>query len=156
LLLRAKHLFVAARCPAKGGKTGSADPETGLAVWATFEIAPRCRYGLSLVGRVSRCGRLVNPRQSFVRRDQGRPGSAGLPGGFSYFLDASGPRLPQDSAMNRPPTFCALLRGCAPNVYHRSMFIVPYGAPEGREWFVAFVVLVGLYFAVRNFMRVRR
>jgi len=33
------------------------------------------------------------------------------------------------------------------------MFIVPYGAPEGYEWFVALVVLVGLYFAVRNFMR---
>ena len=39
---------------------------------------------------------------------------------------------------------------------HRSMFIVPYGAPEGYEWFVALVVLVGLYFAVRNFMRARR
>ena len=33
------------------------------------------------------------------------------------------------------------------------MFIVPYGAPEGYEWFVALVVLVCLYFAVRNFMR---
>jgi hypothetical protein len=33
------------------------------------------------------------------------------------------------------------------------MFIVPHGAPEGYEWFVALVVLVGLYFAVRNFMR---
>jgi len=33
------------------------------------------------------------------------------------------------------------------------MFIVRYGAPEGYEWFVALVVLVGLYFAVRNFMR---
>ena len=30
------------------------------------------------------------------------------------------------------------------------------GAPEGYEWFVALVVLVGLYFAVRNFMRARR
>ena len=39
---------------------------------------------------------------------------------------------------------------------HRSMFIVPYGAPEGYEWFVTLVVLVGLYFAVRNFMRARR
>ena len=39
---------------------------------------------------------------------------------------------------------------------HRSMFIVPHGAPEGYEWFVALVVLVGLYFAVRNFMRARR
>jgi hypothetical protein len=29
-------------------------------------------------------------------------------------------------------------------------------APEGYEWFVALVVLVGLYFAVRNFMRARR
>jgi hypothetical protein len=36
------------------------------------------------------------------------------------------------------------------------MFIVPYGAPAGYEWFVALVVLVGLYFAVRNFMRARR
>ena len=27
---------------------------------------------------------------------------------------------------------------------HRSMFIVAYGAPEGYEWFVALVVLVGL------------
>jgi hypothetical protein len=26
------------------------------------------------------------------------------------------------------------------------MFIVPYGAPEGYEWFVTLVVLVGLYF----------
>ena len=33
------------------------------------------------------------------------------------------------------------------------MFIIPHGAPEGDEWFVALVVLVGLYFAVRNFMR---
>jgi hypothetical protein len=37
------------------------------------------------------------------------------------------------------------------------MFIVPYGAPEGYEWFVTLVVvLVGLYCAVRNFMRARR
>jgi hypothetical protein len=35
------------------------------------------------------------------------------------------------------------------------MFIIPYGAPEGYEWFVALVVLVG-YFAARNFMRARR
>ena len=47
---------------------------------------------------------------------------------------------------------CALLRECAPNFYHRSMFIIPHGAPEGYEWFVALLVLVGLYFAVRNFM----
>ena len=33
------------------------------------------------------------------------------------------------------------------------MFIVPHGAPEGYEWVVALVVLVCLYFAVRNFMR---
>jgi hypothetical protein len=33
---------------------------------------------------------------------------------------------------------------------------VPYGAPEGYEWFVTLVVLVCLYFAVRNFMRARR
>jgi hypothetical protein len=36
------------------------------------------------------------------------------------------------------------------------MFIIPHGAPEGYEWCVALVVLVGLYFAVRNFMRARR
>jgi hypothetical protein len=35
------------------------------------------------------------------------------------------------------------------------MFIIPHGAPEGYEWFVALVVLVDLYFAVRNFMRAR-
>jgi hypothetical protein len=29
------------------------------------------------------------------------------------------------------------------------MFIIPHGAPDGYEWFVALVVLVGLYFAVR-------
>jgi hypothetical protein len=33
------------------------------------------------------------------------------------------------------------------------VFIIPYGAPEGYEWVVALVVLVALYFAVRNFMR---
>ena len=33
------------------------------------------------------------------------------------------------------------------------MFIIPYGVPEGYEWFVTLVVLVCLYFAVRNFMR---
>jgi hypothetical protein len=48
-----------------------------------------------------------------------------------------------------------LLWGCAPNVYYRGMFIIPHGAPEGYEWFVALVVLVGLYFAVRSFMRRR-
>jgi hypothetical protein len=36
------------------------------------------------------------------------------------------------------------------------MMIVPHGAPEGYESFVAFVVLVALYFAVRNFIRARR
>jgi len=36
------------------------------------------------------------------------------------------------------------------------MFIIPYGAPEGYEWFIALVVLVGLYFAIRSFMRARR
>jgi hypothetical protein len=35
------------------------------------------------------------------------------------------------------------------------MLILPHGAPEGYEWFVALVVLVGLYFTVRNFMRRR-
>src|SRR5262249_5094027 len=39
------------------------------------------------------------------------------------------------------------------HVYHRSMIIVPHGAPEGYEWFVALVVLVGLCFAVCTFMR---
>jgi len=33
------------------------------------------------------------------------------------------------------------------------MFIVPHGAPEGYEWFVALVVLVGLCFDVCTFMR---
>jgi hypothetical protein len=33
------------------------------------------------------------------------------------------------------------------------MFVIPYGAPEGYEWFVTLVVLVCLYFAVRNFKR---
>jgi hypothetical protein len=51
---------------------------------------------------------------------------------------------------------CDLLRGCAPNVYHRSMIIVPHAAPEGYEWFVTLVVLVCLHFAVRNLMRARR
>ena len=36
------------------------------------------------------------------------------------------------------------------------MFVIPYGAPEGYEWFVTLVVLVCLYFSVRNFMRARR
>jgi hypothetical protein len=48
------------------------------------------------------------------------------------------------------------LRACAPNLYHCAMFIIPYGAPEGYEWLVALVVLVGLYFAIRSFMRARR
>jgi hypothetical protein len=29
------------------------------------------------------------------------------------------------------------------------MFVIPYGAPEGYEWFVTLVVLVCLYLAVR-------
>jgi hypothetical protein len=33
----------------------------------------------------------------------------------------------------------------------RGVFIIPHGAPEVYEWFVTLVVLVGLYFAVRNF-----
>jgi len=32
------------------------------------------------------------------------------------------------------------------------IFVVPHGAPEGYEWFVALVVLVGLCFAVCPFM----
>jgi hypothetical protein len=48
------------------------------------------------------------------------------------------------------------LLGCAPNVYHRSMIIVPHDAPEGYEWLVTLVVLVCLYFVVRNFIRARR
>jgi hypothetical protein len=51
---------------------------------------------------------------------------------------------------------CTLLWECAPNVYTYGMFVIPYGAPEGYEWFVTLVVLVCLYFAVRNFMRTRR
>src|SRR5262245_53690725 len=71
---------------------------------------------------------------------------------------AAGPVM---TARERAPrrgrqNFGLLLRGCAPNVYHRTMFIIPYGAPEGYEWFVALVVLVGLYFAVRSFIRSRR
>jgi hypothetical protein len=50
----------------------------------------------------------------------------------------------------------ALLRGCASKVYHRSMIIIPHGSWGGYEWFIVPVVLVGLYFAVRNFMRSRR
>jgi hypothetical protein len=30
------------------------------------------------------------------------------------------------------------------------MFVIPYGAPEGYEWFVTLVVLVCLYFVVRK------
>jgi hypothetical protein len=37
-----------------------------------------------------------------------------------------------------------------------AIFIIPHGAPERYEWFVALVVLVGLYFTVCNFMRARR
>ena len=37
-----------------------------------------------------------------------------------------------------------------------NVFVIPYGAPEGYEWFVTLVVLVCLYLAVRNFMRARR
>jgi hypothetical protein len=55
--------------------------------------------------------------------------------------------------------FCPLLQGCTPNSTNRSMFILPHGlleSYEGHEWFVALVVLVGLYFAVRNLMRAWR
>jgi len=45
------------------------------------------------------------------------------------------------------------LAGMRAELLPASMFIIPHGAPEGYEWFVALVVLVGLYFAVRNFMR---
>jgi hypothetical protein len=38
----------------------------------------------------------------------------------------------------------------------RSIFYRPSWSSEGYEWFVALVVLVGLYFAVRNFIRARR
>jgi hypothetical protein len=57
---------------------------------------------------------------------------------------------------NKSNTFAPSCGDAPPNVYHLGMFIVPHGAPEGYEWFVTLVVLVGLYFAVRNFMRVRR
>jgi hypothetical protein len=36
------------------------------------------------------------------------------------------------------------------------IFVIPHGAPEGYEWLVALVVLVCLYFAVRNFRPPRR
>src|SRR6516162_217530 len=48
---------------------------------------------------------------------------------------------------------CALLRDARRTSTKRSIFILPHGPPEsyeGHEWFVALVVLVGLYFAVRN------
>ena len=48
------------------------------------------------------------------------------------------------------------LADCAPNGYRRGMLIIPHGAPAGYEWLVALVVLVGLYFAVRRFLRARR
>jgi hypothetical protein len=35
------------------------------------------------------------------------------------------------------------------------MFVIPHSAPEGYEWFVRHMVLVGLYFAVRYLMRAR-
>jgi hypothetical protein len=37
-----------------------------------------------------------------------------------------------------------------------SVVIIPHGAPEGYEWLIALVMLVGLYFAVRNFLRSQR
>jgi len=36
------------------------------------------------------------------------------------------------------------------------MIIIPHGAPKGYEWLIALVVLVGLFFAVRRFIRSRR
>ena len=61
-----------------------------------------------------------------------------------------------DQSSSAGSKFCALLQGCAPNLYYRGMFIIPHGAPEGYEWLVALVVLVCLYFAVRSLMRARR
>ena len=63
-----------------------------------------------------------------------------------------GPRTFQ----SRGSEICTLLWECAPKVYTCGMFVIPYGAPEGYEWVVTLVVLVCLYFAVRNFMRARR
>jgi hypothetical protein len=36
------------------------------------------------------------------------------------------------------------------------MIIIPHGSWDGYEWLIVPLVLVGLYFAVRNFMRARR
>jgi hypothetical protein len=35
------------------------------------------------------------------------------------------------------------------------MIIVSHGAPEGYEWLVALMALVGLFFAIRNLLRAR-
>jgi len=55
--------------------------------------------------------------------------------------------------------FCASCGDARRTSSNRSIFILPHGPPEsyeGHEWFDALVVLVGLYFAVRNLMRARR
>jgi hypothetical protein len=61
-----------------------------------------------------------------------------------------------ESSEERGPAEGRGRKGKRPGATEGSMFIIPYGAPEGYEWFVALVVLVCLYFAVRNFMRARR
>ena len=77
--------------PPKGGRP-AALTHNGLPNWRRRkEWRPRCRYGSSLVGRVSLYGRLVNPRQTFVRRGQGRAGSAGaVPAVSAIFWTRSG------------------------------------------------------------------
>ena len=81
-----------------------------------------------------------------------------MEGALSHTGAASLSCSPYRRLPGAPPgsNFCAILQACAPNATTRSMFIIPHGAPEGYEWFVALVVLVGLYFAVRSFMRARR
>src|SRR5262245_50488139 len=90
-----------------------------------------CRAAGSLVCRIARCVGFVRPAKHLSGENRGVSSAAGS-------------------------KFCALLQRCVPNVYYRGMFIIPHGAPAGYEWVVALVVLVGLYFAVRNLMRARR
>jgi hypothetical protein len=70
------------------------------------------------------------------------------------FLVAAWPRHSPDAgrgiflAGRRPPRLIRPAYGLT-----SAIFIIPHGAPERYEWFVALVVLVGLYFAIRNFKR---
>ena len=61
---------------------------------------------------------------------------------------AAGPRVGARTSASAGSEICALLAGCAPNVYPPQHVY--------RPLIVTLVVLVGLYFAVRNFMRARR